>query len=247
MDTPKLRDLCEQAQSSREVEDAWLAPIRTYLFDADAEGKSFTANTSLVERGVTTNKVMADALQLRPADMTPAASTRVGHALRKLGWTPRRLRNGGPRVRLYRPEEWWSANKAEWDDDSPESEAQGEREAQGEPAPATPAAEEATAAPAHPGQPDDGIGWDEKGEPAHRDNPLSHPSHPDVYTHIRQGDGYGTGVRDHGGTAIPVLRKQGGRAGTGGTGAGEEEVDLELDDHDEPACESPDSTRGAAQ
>jgi putative DNA primase/helicase len=97
VDTPELRALCAEEQAEREMDDPWVSLIGEWIHREQIKGSTIATD------GLTTARVLSDALSVRDAEMHRGLETRVGAALRRLGWEPRRLRREGGRDRFYFP------------------------------------------------------------------------------------------------------------------------------------------------
>ena len=98
------RELFGQQQAERELGDVYEALIR--------EGTKGLDEVSMV-------KIFADILDTEPAKMTRAEQTRVGEAMRRLGWKKRRTGTRQERSYVYVRDDVAAAQAEERDDDIP--------------------------------------------------------------------------------------------------------------------------------
>lgn len=93
LDAPNLVFAAGLEQQDRFEHDDWEDIISGWLSTARRAG------------GFSTTDVLIDALGFQPSRIQKADSKRVGHVLRRLGYTPRQFRREGKRCRLYFPVE----------------------------------------------------------------------------------------------------------------------------------------------
>lgn len=116
VNTPELRALCEQEQKERETIDPWNELVSRWLENPTVPVRDSKTERSRLDlaAGITTADVLIGALDFRRPEIQPAATARVGHVLRALGWAPRQKREHGERVRRY----FDAASQGEQDDGS---------------------------------------------------------------------------------------------------------------------------------
>lgn len=103
-DTPELRKLCEDEQRDRVPVDAWAPIVADWLINPTVPDLEHAGERRRLtdEDGVTTTEGLIGALNMRPADITPANATRMGFVLRALGLTHVKRSSTGDRARRYR-------------------------------------------------------------------------------------------------------------------------------------------------
>lgn len=108
MDTPELVRLCETEQADRLTPDDWEPIVRQWLDspsvpDAESSARDPVRHRLDLSEGITTAQALLGAIHMRPADINPAASTRMGRVLRECGYepTPNPVWRGDKRVRVY--------------------------------------------------------------------------------------------------------------------------------------------------
>lgn len=103
LDTQELRELAAEEQAQREERDDWETIVREWLEcpTVPIQGYQDSRRRLNLSEGLTTADVLLGALGFSPERISPAATKRVGHSLRALGFSPRQLREGGSRVRRY--------------------------------------------------------------------------------------------------------------------------------------------------
>jgi putative DNA primase/helicase len=94
LDTPELRALAVEAQAERQVDDPWIDHVRDWL------GRLGAAE---IAAGVTTARVLSDALHMDEGRQRHDMTIRAGHVLRACGWESQQVRRDGTRVRIYTP------------------------------------------------------------------------------------------------------------------------------------------------
>jgi len=106
LDTPELRALAAAEQQEREERDDWIDLVRRWLAEptrpTSPELRDREREFVRLEAGITTADVLLGALGFVPERITPAATKRVGHVLRALGFSPRQLRIAGSSMRERR-------------------------------------------------------------------------------------------------------------------------------------------------
>lgn len=104
LDTAELRSVAAAQAEEREERDDWLDVVSRW-FDAPTVPVLGTRDerqrVDASATGVSTADVLLGALDFPPERISQAATTRVGHVLRHLGYEPRQIREGGRRVRRY--------------------------------------------------------------------------------------------------------------------------------------------------
>jgi predicted P-loop ATPase len=104
----EVAKLCAEEQQAREVPDDWIPIVAKWLekptmptFSGTA-GKLIQVPFSLAD-GLTTADCLIGAIDMKPAQINQAATTRMGHVLRKCLWEPdpNPKTRGDRRVRIY--------------------------------------------------------------------------------------------------------------------------------------------------
>jgi putative DNA primase/helicase len=97
LDTPELRALAAAVQEERVEVDDWVGLVERWLRAPTRPVSSESREREIVdlESGITTADVLLGALGFVPERVTHAATKRVGHVLRDLGFFPRQLRTPG--------------------------------------------------------------------------------------------------------------------------------------------------------
>lgn len=89
VDTAELRALCAAEQADREVRDPWVGYARSWAL-------------ARRDRGITTEELLREGLEINSTHVNRAFETRAGQVLRALGFTDvRQVREGTDRVRRY--------------------------------------------------------------------------------------------------------------------------------------------------
>jgi hypothetical protein len=102
LDTSELRALAAAEQAERMEHDDWIDIVSRWLkAPTKPDGLSVAREIVDLESGITTADVLLGALGFPPERIAPAATKRVGHVLRALGFSPRQQREGAERVRRY--------------------------------------------------------------------------------------------------------------------------------------------------
>jgi putative DNA primase/helicase len=100
LDTDELETLAREQQRERETREPWFELITKWLEDPHV----ITANgrqNLYAAHGLTTAQILMGALNMRPADIGPAPTQRVGFILKKLQWKRRQVRIGTAREYRY--------------------------------------------------------------------------------------------------------------------------------------------------
>lgn len=98
----------EQHQEDSYVGDTWEEVIGSWLAEQYLKLNMRNAITPYL-----LHAILTDALGIDPGKQTRADQTRAGNALRRIGWSPRRERVHGSRVRMYYPNPEWIARHEE--------------------------------------------------------------------------------------------------------------------------------------
>lgn len=103
VDSAELAKLCEGEQADRQAPDDWIPIVAEWLKAPTLPSGHQERRILDIAEGVTTADVLLGAIGMKVENISNAASTRAGHALRALNYvpTPNAVRRDGARVRLY--------------------------------------------------------------------------------------------------------------------------------------------------
>lgn len=97
-----LTEALTEQQEERHEGDDWVAKIAEWVEGLNVIGAPFGAGQLGDQRdGLTSGEVLKGALGVTEKDWQRDAQTRVGIALRQIGWSPKQQREHGVRVRRY--------------------------------------------------------------------------------------------------------------------------------------------------
>lgn len=116
LDTEELDAVARDEQRGRETREAWFELVAKWLEDPHViteEGRRVLRG----DDGLSTADILMGALKLRPADIGPAATQRIGYVMKKLRWLRRR-------VRISERLEYRYFLSGGWHDDAPDDEYQ---------------------------------------------------------------------------------------------------------------------------
>jgi predicted P-loop ATPase len=106
VDTPALRQMCEDEQRERVADDAWLPLVAEWLAAPevtvpDPSDGLYAYRTLDLANGITTADVLMGAIRMRASDIGRAEAMRAGDILRDLGFTEPKRDPTGDRLRRY--------------------------------------------------------------------------------------------------------------------------------------------------
>lgn len=102
LDTADLDNLAREQQRERETREPWFELVAKWLADPHVitqDGRKLLRG----EDGLSTADILMGALNLRPADIGPNPTQRIGYVMKKLRWQRRQVRVGDRREYRYYP------------------------------------------------------------------------------------------------------------------------------------------------
>lgn len=104
LDTDELDGVAREQQRERETREPWFELVAKWLEDPTLYVPGQDGRTRLhPHQGLTTAEILMGALNIRPGDIGPMQTQRVGYVLKKLNWERRRIQAEGRREYRYFP------------------------------------------------------------------------------------------------------------------------------------------------
>jgi hypothetical protein len=94
--------MAREEQRGRETREPWFELVARWLDDPHViteDGRRVLRSAD----GLSTAEILMGALRLRPSDIGPAATQRIGYVMKKLRWLRRQVRVGERREYRYFP------------------------------------------------------------------------------------------------------------------------------------------------